>query len=871
MIIYIASDGQARLVSPQHVYQGSSVTDITVIAPFPAQTAMTVAFSLPDGKMFGGVQGAMQTPQYDMTPQYVMTLLANQPELPDNVYAWQYVMPFAITQNAGQAKVSVTAHFTQGSEEATSFTQQTSAQVEFTIEPSTVGTLPDEPTEDAWTQIINAIAATQGNVTAITSDIEDIVDGAIAVGKAVADQNGNVIDETYATKEALGEAADDASEALETATEAEQAANTALSTANSALSAVNSKQDKTDDALSTTQKTVVGAINENKSAIDSLREKMINEAHFRGFFQSSTDLPTDGVDINDYAYVADDNSVWIYGESGWADSGKDIPDNATKITVGSTSTGEPGTEANVVNSGTQTDAILDFTIPRGDPGEAQLVCWDVGLHEGSKSDSLIGKAITPNLQYFNRTPKAGDRFLILEAIVTSLTQPTLEDVRLCWAQVQSLGEENAVNATITAQQSVMGLQGVKGDTGDTGANGKDYLVYTFEIADEYMPNAIINNLPTGSFNRSPNVNDVFLAVCRNTETNKSYVCLYSISTISGSRVTEAALFAYIETTGIQGPEGEPGVQGPQGEQGPQGIQGPKGEKGDPFSIYKTYTSISAMNADASNVPDGMFVLIENGTDDPDSAKLYVRTTDGSEAFQYITDLSGAQGIQGPQGVGISNITLKESTASGNIYTVTMTDGSSYEITAPKGDAPTVTVGTTTTGEPDSQASVTNSGTGGNVVLDFAIPQGAQGPQGATGDPGEKGLDYLVYIQTLLVNVSNTVGYQFQTSTDATFFSRTPVTGDYFQAIAYNGNDSATYMFMCKVLSISGSTATCQCVASQKVTGPQGPQGEKGDPGLTTEQIQMFQYLAEHMVVDQAAGTVTFSLEVTAPSFNAVTE
>lgn len=866
MIIYIASDGQARLVSPQHVYQGSSVTDITVIAPFPAQTAMTVAFSLPDGKMFGGVQGTMQT------PPYIMTLLPDQSGLPDGVQAWQYVMLSAITQNAGQAKVSITAQFAQGSEEAISFTQQTSAQVEFTIEPSDVGTLPDEPTEDAWERITAVIGTIQGNVTAITSDIEDIVDGTTAVGKAVADQNGNVIDETYATKTALDEAADDASEALETATKAEQAANTALTTANSALSAVNSKQDKTDNALSTTQKTVVGAINENKSAIDSLREKMINEAHFRGFFQSSTDLPTDGVDINDYAYVADDNSVWIYGESGWADSGKDIPDNATKITVGSTSTGEPGTEANVVNSGTESDAILDFTIPRGDPGEAQLVCWDVGLHEGSKSDSLIGKAITPNLQYFNRTPKAGDRFLIIEAIVTSLTQATLEDVRLCWAQVQSIGEENAVNATITAQQSVMGLQGKQGEQGEQGEQGTSYLMLmTPKVASTPPTNSYTENW--SAFNRNPTIDDIAIVIWENNSTGITYICQYITNGINVNPPTATFQLAPypIRITGEQGPEGEPGIQGPAGPQGKQGIQGPKGEKGDPFSIYKTYTSISAMNADAANVPDGMFVLIENGTDDPDSSKLYVRTTDGSEAFQYITDLSGEPGIQGPQGVGISNITFKESTASGNIYTVTMTDGSSYEITAPKGDAPTVTVGTTTTGEPDSQASVTNSGTGGNVVLDFAIPQGAQGPQGATGDPGEKGLDYLVYIQTLLVNVSNTVGYQFQTSTDATFFSRSPVVGDYFQAIAYNGNDSATYMFMCKVLSISGSAATCQCVASQKVTGPQGPQGEKGDPGLTTEQIQMFQYLAEHMVVDQSAGTVTFSLEIAAPSFNAVTE
>lgn len=48
---------------------------------------------------------------------------------------------------------------------------------------------------------------------------------------------------------------------------------------------------------------------------------------------------------------------------------------------------------------------------------------------------------------------------------------------------------------------------------------------------------------------------------------------------------------------------------------------------------------------------------------------------------------------------------------------------------------TVTVGNTTTGEPGSQASVTNSGTAQNPVLDFVIPTGAQGPQGPKGDPG----------------------------------------------------------------------------------------------------------------------------------------
>lgn len=49
---------------------------------------------------------------------------------------------------------------------------------------------------------------------------------------------------------------------------------------------------------------------------------------------------------------------------------------------------------------------------------------------------------------------------------------------------------------------------------------------------------------------------------------------------------------------------------------------------------------------------------------------------------------------------------------------------------------TVTVGTTTTGAPGTQASVVNSGTAKDVVLDFAIPRGADGSSadfGGTGD------------------------------------------------------------------------------------------------------------------------------------------
>lgn len=96
-------------------------------------------------------------------------------------------------------------------------------------------------------------------------------------------------------------------------------------------------------------------------------------------------------------------------------------------------------------------------------------------------------------------------------------------------------------------------------------------------------------------------------------------------------------------TGPQGPQGPQGIQGPQGEQGIQGEQGPAGKD---FEIYKTYSTVAAMEADFANVPEGSFVMISSSPSDPDNAKLYVRD---SVQFTFITDLSGAQGLQGPQG------------------------------------------------------------------------------------------------------------------------------------------------------------------------------------------------------------------------------
>jgi chemotaxis protein histidine kinase CheA len=68
--------------------------------------------------------------------------------------------------------------------------------------------------------------------------------------------------------------------------------------------------------------------------------------------------------------------------------------------------------------------------------------------------------------------------------------------------------------------------------------------------------------------------------------------------------------------------------------------------GDAFTYKKEYPSVEAMEADwgTADVKLGEYVLINTGNvEDPDDAKVYLKTQEG---WKFIVDLSGVQGIQG---------------------------------------------------------------------------------------------------------------------------------------------------------------------------------------------------------------------------------
>ena len=84
----------------------------------------------------------------------------------------------------------------------------------------------------------------------------------------------------------------------------------------------------------------------------------------------------------------------------------------------------------------------------------------------------------------------------------------------------------------------------------------------------------------------------------------------------------------------------------------------------------------------------------------------------------------------------------------------MTSKGDTGATGATGSAGTVTIGTTTTGSAGGNASVSNSGTSSDAVLNFTLPKGAsgaagvQGSRGLTGDTGAAGDNATIQISTV---------------------------------------------------------------------------------------------------------------------------
>ena len=198
-------------------------------------------------------------------------------------------------------------------------------------------------------------------------------------------------------------------------------------------------------------------------------------------------------------------------------------------------------------------------------------------------------------------------------------------------------------------------------------------------------------------------------------------------------------------TGATGATGATGPQGETGPQGPQGIQGPAGNDGTTPDITMGAT------VSASTGTPGVTVQKSGTTAEPVFTLNFtgLKGETGPQGTPGTNGTNGTNGADGADGVGIAVIFFKEVDANGNyVYTVGLTDGTSYDITSPKGPqgaqgtagtngtngvtpsvSATASVGTST-GTPS--VTVTRSGTDAQPSFAFAF-DGLKGESGGGGD------------------------------------------------------------------------------------------------------------------------------------------
>jgi hypothetical protein len=249
-------------------------------------------------------------------------------------------------------------------------------------------------------------------------------------------------------------------------------------------------------------------------------------------------------------------------------------------------------------------------------------------------------------------------------------------------------------------------------------------------------------------------------------------------------------------TGPTGPQGDVG-QSITGATGPKGDSitgptGPQGEAGTTANLRGEFKN----RVPADLPPDGLIPANFDGPGDPpvpvqlDPAKkdalLYTGTGDpthtgcvyvyqgsgGLEVQNWINigkivgptgptgstgaSITGATGVTGPGAtIEVGKVTTGLPGSVASIKNVGTPEEAIFDFSIPQGPtgntgasitgntgpAATIAVGTTTTGNPGTNANVTNSGTTGAATFNFTIPRGDTGPQGnsITGATGATGL------------------------------------------------------------------------------------------------------------------------------------
>lgn len=247
--------------------------------------------------------------------------------------------------------------------------------------------------------------------------------------------------------------------------------------------------------------------------------------------------------------------------------------------------------------------------------------------------------------------------------------------------------------------------------------------------------------------------------------------------------------------------------------------------GDAFTIVKTYSSVQAMKDDYNNpeVKTGQFVMIDTGNvQNEEDSRLYLK---GNTEWKFISDLSGAQGIQGLSAYQVAVQHGFEGTEAEWLISLKGEKGE----TGPKGDkGNTGEKGDTgergpqglqgerglqgiqgEQGEPGIQGPIGPKGEKGDQgERGPQGPQGQIGPQGPKGDTGSG------------LNIKGELDSESQLPQEGVSGDAWLIAGNLYVYVGENGNVESNPKWS-NVGSIQGPAGP---------QGPVGPKGEQGEPG-----------------------------------------
>lgn len=188
----------------------------------------------------------------------------------------------------------------------------------------------------------------------------------------------------------------------------------------------------------------------------------------------------------------------------------------------------------------------------------------------------------------------------------------------------------------------------------------------------------------------------------------------------------------------------------------------------------------------------------------------------SNGTYYLVGPQGIQGIQGIQGeaatIAVGTVTTVTPVDPATVVNSGTTGDAVFDFEIPQGAAATIAVGDVTTVVNGTPAAVVNSGTTAEAILDFTIPAGPTGPQGPIGATGATGITWQGEWSALTDYVNN----------DAVFYNGTSWFASGDPTVGEEPTELATHWYP---LALQGAQGI------QGETGPQGIQGIQGEQGI----------------------------------------